>query len=152
MFVLILWDAVLTGSYLMSVLVCPIWFLVALVLAIVRRPGWRVAAARICVPPITLLLVIANSSVQGRIARANSARLIEACERYHAENGAYPQQLDELVPRNLSFVPRAKYCCSQGEFMYWNFEGSGAFFWWVEIPPYGRRTYRFDTGEWGYID
>lgn len=152
MFVIVLYDVALTGSYVFAVLVCPIWFLVAVILEFVQPPTWKVAIAQVLMPIVTLAIVLANSSLQGRIARANSERLIKVCERYRADHGDYPERLDQLVPDYVSAVPRAKYCCAFGAFSYWNFEGPNAFFWWVELPPYGRRTYDLDSKKWGYID
>ena len=48
--------------------------LVAVVRAIARRPSLNVAAIRVLIPVATGLLVIANYSVQKRIAMANSLR------------------------------------------------------------------------------
>ena len=148
--VLIFFDVVVYGCYMFSVLVCPVWCVIAAVRAGLTRAGWGVAAARILIPVVTGLLADANYSVQRTIAMGNAARVIQACERYHEANGAYPERLAELVPRYLSSVPRAKYCCSQSEFWY-----SGAprplLVWW-EIPPFGRRVYNFERGDWGYVD
>jgi hypothetical protein len=148
--VVIFLDVVLEGSYLFAALVCPIWFLVGVVRAIVQRPGWCVAAARVLIPVATLLLVLANYSLQVRIAMANSARLIQACERYREANGNYPERLDDLVPRYLSSIPRAKYCLDDGEFKYYS--PPTPMLRWTQIPPYGRRVYNFETREWNYID
>ena len=41
--VLLAWDGALSGSYVMSVLVCPIWFLVSLLKNAIERPGWGLA-------------------------------------------------------------------------------------------------------------
>lgn len=148
--ILVFWDVVITGSFLFSLLICPIWFVVAVVLVIVRRPNWVVALTRIQMPLFTLVLVFANNSLQTRVARINAARVVEACEQYHEANGTYPESLDELVPRYLSSVPRAKYCLSWGEIRYWGPPIN--FLDWVEVPPFGRRTYAFERGEWGYLD
>ncbi|MBX3412984.1 MAG: hypothetical protein KF708_09880 [Pirellulales bacterium] len=151
-------DVVMSGSFLFSFLICPIWFLVAVVLVLVQRPNWKVGAARVLFPVVTGILVVANSSLQGRIARANAARVIQAVDQYHQANGDYPEQLEDLVPQYLSSVPRAKYCCSQGAFAYWGAERTDymasqrpILVWW-QIPPYGRRIYSFETGEWSYLD
>jgi hypothetical protein len=56
-------DVVLDGSYLFSAVVCPIWLLVSLFRAVVRRPTLGVAAARVVIPLVTGLLVVANYSV-----------------------------------------------------------------------------------------
>jgi hypothetical protein len=148
--VVVFLDVIVDGSYIFAALVCPIWFVAALVRAIARRPSLTVAAARILVPVVTGLVIIANSSLQGKIAMSNAARVIEACEEYRGINGAYPERLSELVPRYLSSVPRAKCCLLFGEF--WYFGSPGHILLWHELPPFGRRVYTFETGKWGYLD
>jgi hypothetical protein len=64
-------DVFFYGSYIFAALVCPLWFLFAMVRAVVRRPRLGVAAARVLTPIITGLLLIANSFVQNRIAMRN---------------------------------------------------------------------------------
>ncbi len=108
------------------------------------------AAIRVLIPVATGLLVIANYSVQKRIAMANSARLIQACEQYREAHGAYPGRLDDLVPHYLGSVPRAKYCCWLSGF--WYLASPQHLLLWYEIPPFGRRVYMFETGEWRYLD
>jgi hypothetical protein len=149
--VVVVLDVVVDGSYTFSALVCPIWFVAAVVRAIARRPSLAVAAFRILVPVVTGMFVIANFSLQGKIAMGNAARVIEACEQYREVNGAYPERLSELVPRFLSSVPKAKYCFMWSEFGYYS--GSpGHLLLWCEFPPFGRRVYNFETGKWRYLD
>jgi len=148
--VVLIFDVVVDGSYMVSVLVCPIWFLVSVVRAIVRRPSLGVAAARLLIPLVTILFAVANHSVQKRIAMGNAARLIQACQQYREANRAYPERLGELVPRYLSSVPRAKYCLTFSEFRYYG--PPLAMLIWYEYPPFGRRIYNFDKGRWGYLD
>jgi hypothetical protein len=148
--VVVVLDVVVDGSYLVSALVCPIWLLIAVVRTIMRPPSFAIGAARILVPVITGLVAFANFSMQGRIAMDNAAHVIQACERYPGINGAYPERLSELVPSYLSSVPRAKYCLLFGEF--WYFGSPGHMLLWHELPPFGRRVYPFDNGEWHYLD
>lgn len=148
--VVILFDVVLCGCYLFSALVCPIWCIVEAVRAALKPPGLDVAAARVLIPILTGLLAFANDSAQRTIAMGNAQRVIEACERYHKANGAYPERLDELVPRYLNSIPRAKYCCSWGEF--WYFGAPRPLLLWYEVPPFGRRIYNFERGAWSWLD
>jgi hypothetical protein len=152
-FALLIWDAGLFGSFLTSFLFCPIWFLVSIVKNAIQRPGWTIALIRITIPPLTLALVLANNAVQLRIAEQNAPRVAAACEQFYAANGKFPKTLDELVPRYLPSVPRAKYCYGFGfgEFVYMNFHGSPILFWYV-IPPHGRRCYDFEHRRWRYLD
>ena len=108
------------------------------------------AAARVLIPVVTGLFVVVNYSVQRTIAMGNAECLIQACERYREDNGAYPERLGELLPRYLNSVPRAKYCCSRSEF--WYFRAPRPLLVWYEVPPFGRRVYNFETGNWRYMD
>lgn len=154
-------DLGFTGTYMFAALVCPIWFVAAVIRTVLRRPSGGVAAASILIPVVIGLLTIANYRLQATIAMSNAADVIEACERYREANGSYPEQLDRVVPRYLSAVPRAKYCFFQGEFWYWGpriFAGEMAdqpfhvMLVWYEFPPFGRRIYDFETGRWTYLD
>lgn len=148
--IVIILDVVIDGSYLFSSLVCPIWFLAAVVRAVMRRPTMGVASARVLFPLVTGLLSVVNYSAQSTIAMANAARLIQACVHYREANGAYPERLGDLAPRYLSSIPRAKYCCSKSEFGYYA-SPRHMLFWWA-CPPFGRMVYAFETGEWRYVD
>jgi hypothetical protein len=149
--VLLSWDVANTGWFGMSALACPVWFLFSILKNTIQRPGWKLALLRIAIPAPTLGVVLANSAVQYRVGKANAPRIIAACEEFHAANGKYPQTLDELVPRYLPSVPRAKYCLMLGEFDYWNLHDHPILVWCV-VPPYGRKVYDFDHRRWGYID
>jgi hypothetical protein len=149
--VLLAWDAVYSGSFLFSLIVCPIWFLGSVLKNAIQRPGWRLALLRIAIPALTLGLVLANDGIQYRIGKANAARVVTACEEFQAANSKFPHTLDELVPRYLPYVPRAKYCVMWGEFSYWNFDEHPILVWCV-VPPFGRRIYSFDDRRWGYLD
>jgi hypothetical protein len=148
---LLAWDAVLSGGFVLSILVSPVWFLVSLAKAIIQRPGWRVGLTRILVPVLTLGLVLGNAAMQTRIASANAKRIIEACEQFRIANGRYPSTLDELKPGYLASVPRAKYSLMFGNFWYWSLDGKTRLMW-VVIPPFGRKIYDFEGRKWGSLD
>ncbi len=148
-FVLIFWDAALSGSFLMSFLVCPIWFLVSILKNLIQRPGWKIALFRIAIPVATLGLVLANNDYQYKMAESNAAQIVTACEQFHAATGKYPQTLDELVPQYLPSVPPAKYCLLFGEFRYWK---DSPMLVWCVVPPYGRAIYNFEERRWNYLD
>lgn len=148
--VVILFDVVISGCYFFSALVCPIWCIVGAVRAGMKQSEPGVAAARVLIPILTGLLAFANYSAQRTIAMGNAERVIEACERYREANGAYPERLAELVPRYLNSIPRAKYCCSWGEF--WYFGPPRPLLFWYEVPPFGRRIYNFERGAWSWLD
>jgi hypothetical protein len=145
------WDVVLAGSFVASLLICPIWFLFSIAKNAIQRPGWRLALFRIAVPVLTLGLVLANNNYQYRIGEANAPKIITACEEFNAANGRYPKSLDELVPRYMPSIPCAKHCLSQGNFLYIGSNGSHMLVWCV-IPPYGRKIYDFEQRQWRYLD
>jgi hypothetical protein len=149
--VLLAWDGALYGSFLTSMIFCPIWFLVSLLKNAIERPGWGLALVRIGIPALTLGLVRANNAVQLGVAEANAQRVVAACEEYHAANGRFPKNLDELVPQYMNSVPFAKYCLGPpGRFAYYN-SGTPKLVWQV-VPPYYRKIYDFHTRSWSYLD
>ncbi|WP_068420408.1 hypothetical protein [Planctomyces sp. SH-PL62] len=149
--VLLVWDGAFFGTFLFSMLICPIWFLVSLVKNAIQRPGWGLALVRIGIPALTLGLLKANDAVQLRVAEVNAQRIVAACEEYHDDNGRFPKNLDELVPQYLNSVPAAKYCMGPpGSFAYYN-SGTPLLVWQV-VPPYYRKIYNFDRRSWSYLD
>ncbi len=148
--VLVFLDVVLDGGYILSAVVCPIWFLVGVIRAATQRSRYSVRAAVVLIPLATGLLVAVNYHVQMGIATANARSLIQACERYRVVNGNYPERLAELVPRYLDSVPKAKCCYSSNDFWYFASAG-GHTLSWNDLPPFGRRVYNFETSEWGEI-
>ncbi len=148
---LLIWDAGIDGSCLMSLMVCPIWLLVSVLKNAIQRPGWRLALLRIAMPALTLGLVLANAAFQFRISEANAVRIIAACEEYHAANGKFPKTLDDLVPRYMPSIPPAKYCLG-GKFVYSSSGEEYHILLWQEAPPYFRKVYQFETRRWRYMD
>jgi hypothetical protein len=149
--VLLAWDAVLTGSFLVSLIFCPLWFIVSILNNAIQRPGWKRALLRISIPALTLVLARANEAVQFRIGEANAPRIIAACENFHATNGKFPKTLDDLVPQYMPSIPRAKYCLAFGKFQYWNSDERPILVWCV-VPPFGRKVYGFEDRRWSYLD
>jgi hypothetical protein len=145
-------DVVISGCYLFSCVFGHIWFFVSLLKNLVQRPGWRIALIRIVFPPLTLGVALANSNYQSKVAEVNADRIVVACEQFHAANGTFPQNLQELVPRFLPYVPRAKYCLMFGEYRYFCYDGSHPILFWYRMPPFLRRVYRFDGLGWHDLD
>jgi hypothetical protein len=148
--ILLAWDVALTGWFGMSFLACPIWFLFSVLKNLIQLPGWRLALLRTAIPPLVLGLVLANNAFQLKIGEANAPRVVAACEEFHTANGKFPKTLDELVPRYMPSVPRAKYCLIYGEFLYLNY-GNPMLVWYV-APPFGRRVYFFEERHWSCLD
>ncbi|HZM02588.1 MAG TPA: hypothetical protein VFC44_06160 [Candidatus Saccharimonadales bacterium] len=126
--VLLLWDVVLTGSFLMSLMVCPVWLLISLIRSLWSRPGWKLAGIKAAIPVVTLGVVFANASFQARIEDGNAGRIIKAAEQYRSATGNYPDTLNDLVPKYLSLVPPAKYCLMHSDgFRYSHHNSAGLF-------------------------
>jgi hypothetical protein len=142
-------DAVLSGTYTLSLIVCPIWFLLSVAKSASIRPGWKLALIRITIPALTFGLVLTNDAIQSSIAETNAAKIISACEAFHAANGKYPKTLGELVPKYMPSVPRAKYCLTFGEFLY---SDAKPMLFWYTVPPFGRKIYNFQERRWSGLD
>jgi hypothetical protein len=144
----------MTGFFGVSFLVCPVWFLVAIVRNAIERPGWRLALFRIGIPPLVLWIAVANDAIQRRIAEVNAERIIAACEEFRAQNGRLPRTLDELEPRYMIHVPPSRYCLSDVPFKYMCSDATGGrtILYWYPLPPYGRAIYDFEKRQWGYLD
>ena len=143
------WDVGMEGCYTLSLLICPLWLLVSLCKNAIWRPGWGIAVFRIAMPVLTLAIAVTNAQFQWRLSDRNAERVIKACEEFRLANGRYPETLDKLVPEFLLSVPPAKYCVS-GNFRYFNCRDHCRL-WWSRYGFY-RRTYNFDTKEWGNLD
>jgi hypothetical protein len=148
--ILLLVDGVIDGSFILSLGVCPIWLVIAFVRACSSRADNALRAARVLLPQLTLLLVLANYHLQVKVAMGNATRIIQACERYRGEHGSYPDRLTDLVPRFLSAVPRAKYCLADASFRYSGPPANTLA--WQRVPPFGRMVYLFRDREWRYVD
>ena len=150
--VLIFFDVVFEGSLELSWMVCPIWFLVALIRASFGHASARVAVARVLVPVVTVLLVYGNFMLQQEIAMDRAGRIVQACKRYREANGAYPQKLNALIPSYLSSIPVAKYCLTQNDFVYYSSSPLEAILWYYPYPPFGSRVYNLERGDWVSLD
>ena len=113
------WDVGNEGSYILSLVICPLWFLISFIKNLIQRPKWGIAVLRVSMPLLTLAIAISNGSLQWKISDVNAERVIKACEEFRVVNGHYPSSLEELVPKYLTSVPPAKYCM-MGKFWYVN--------------------------------
>ena len=145
------WDVAFCGSFLLSFLFCPFWFLGSVLKNAVQRPGWTVAVIRIVIPIVTLAIALGNNELQLKGARANASRIINACNRFHADKGTYPSKLEDLVPAYLPAVPPAKHCLAFGTFFYFDL-GAKHMLMWQVVPPYGRSIYTFEEAKWWSLD
>lgn len=141
------------GSFLLSMLACPLWLIGSVVQSLWRRPEWGVALGRAAIPVAVLAITLANDSLQRRIALGRAERVVAAIRAFHDEQGRYPSDLQELVPKQLPFVPRPKVAIVFNDFSYAAGRGErGAMLWWIDVPPHGKRSYRFDEARWSFTD
>lgn len=85
-------------------------------------------------------------------AETHAARVIEACRAFETRYGVLPARLDALVPEFLPAVPRAKYTIAFGEFTYAASDEKRHTLMYVSLPPFGRRIYNFEDGQWHQLD
>ena len=74
------------------------------------------------------------------IAQSRGQALVSAIQSFRAENRTYPGSLKELVPKYIDRVHVAVY----GGFYYSNDAQAGPLFFYVTLPPFGRRGYCFE--------
>ncbi len=98
----------------------------------------------------TMLVVCALVILNGHIAPLRADRLIDAIETYRRENGAYPEQLESLVPRYIDRIPTAQYTI-MGEFHYQPHVDPEPILWY---NPHGmdHRLYKFGSKTWHYLN
>jgi len=74
-------------------------------------------------------------------AQAKGEMLVAAIKKFQTDNKRYPSDLEELVPKYTNRVPVAAY----GRYYYSNSVEVGPLFFYVTLPPFGRRGYCFDA-------
>jgi len=97
------------------------------------------------------IAVFASNYGNNRLAEHRATELVTVIEQYEIDNGAYPDNLDALIPQYIESVPLAKFTFVTNKFRYFNNNNKPIFFY-VDFPPFGRPTYDFDKKQWFYID
>lgn len=98
-------------------------------------------------------MVLSMIPINRQIAADRAERIIAAAENYRAAHGKYPDHLDQLAPQFIAEIPtKARVTFTDSGFRYFaENEGSHQLMY-VVMPPFGRRTYNFETKSWGFID
>jgi hypothetical protein len=151
---LVLVDAFILNQGGIALLVGAWLVVVSLPLALLLKRYRGVRLLRLAGIGIGLAAVIAVFALnvtQNRMARHRAEAVIAAVEAFHADQKRYPENLAELAPKYLESVPRAKYTVLFGDFIYDAFAGDATLMY-TALPPFGRPTYRFIKGKWGYLD
>lgn len=100
-----------------------------------------------------VVVVLGLIQFSRRVAEERAATIIAAVEAYRAANGAYPERLEQLAPRFIAALPsRARLTFSDSGFRYFAASETSHTLMYVAIPPFGRRTYNFESKSWGFID
>ena len=74
--------------------------------------GFRDRRAKAAIYAYVVCIVIAAAEVNDKIAQNRAIRIIDACERFRVENGAYPGEFSQLVPGYHESIPRCSWSSS----------------------------------------
>lgn len=152
---LLLFDGVIGGQGVFSLLMLVIAVPGLVLLALLRwkdaaRRKRRFLAGAIYAAAAGAAMALIQEDTKG--ARARAQQVIAACREYQRTNGKYPPDLQSLAPRHLSAVPQARRRIFGNRQFNYVFQGTNATLIYVSFPPYGRTTYDFETGKWGFYD
>lgn len=90
--------------------------------------------------------------VYDSIAEKRVIEVADALARYKARQGAYPRQLQNLVPTDLPAIPAAKSGLVMfGEILYLYKESDPGLMY-VSFPPFGRKVLNVETRKWEFVD
>lgn len=84
-------------------------------------------------------------------ARANGETIIAALKSYHAQNGNYPDKLEQLVPAYLAAIPKARFSLTMNTFHYYAAKDSHNLSY-IVMPPFGFSYYNLEKGQWAVKD
>ncbi|MCB1746501.1 MAG: hypothetical protein H6977_02625 [Gammaproteobacteria bacterium] len=143
-------DALVLGQGLLAAGLVLFAVLVLLPRAWLYRQAGRatrpaLAAAGACLACAVAIMVTINFN--NHLARSRAAELVGVIEHFRGVAGRYPRSLEELVPRYLPAVPRAKLALGFDGFLYFNRRGR-VLLAFADAPPFGRQVYDFATRRW----
>ncbi len=124
------------------------WVTLALLLVMIavsyarKRPAGLLVKYALIVAAAAAVVQTANAADK-RHARRASAGLISAAERYKADTGAYPANLEDLRPKYIAKVPRARYTVTNGQYIL----RPGRLYYYVD-PTMLAEEYDFAAGTW----
>lgn len=118
-----------------------------------RRPELRRHRSIVALVTAGVLAVDGGAYwISETLAEKRVVAVADALARYQARNGAYPRQLQTLVPDYLPTTPSAKPgLVLMGGIIYLHNEGKPALMY-VSFPPFGRRVLNVETREWSFMD
>lgn len=146
-------DAFILNQGVISALV-GVWMLLVSLprAAFIKIPEQRNRRfARVTIFLGAVILVFGLNWANNQIARKRAENLVTAIKTFNQKNQRFPEKLDELVPEFIDHVPTAKYTLGDTRFYYLSSPEYHSLFY-VAFPPFGRPTYSFEKGSWGFID
>lgn len=100
---------------------------------------------------IALMGILGIFKFNSQMGANNAKSVIKAVNTYFADNGLYPENLNQLIPIYLESIPSCAYRMMHGEFRYFSDQDDPNLMW-VVTPPFGRRFYYFKDAEWRTLD
>ena len=154
---LFLFDLGYAGQGLLSLLVATLGFGVLTIGALWSATRGAASLARSRALRACLYLVLGLAAFGGArfhvaTATTHAARVIAACRAFEVRHGMLPDRLEDLVPEFLPNVPRAKYTLAWGGFTYSMAGKTRHTLMYTTLPPFGRRVYHFEEGQWSQLD
>jgi len=86
------------------------------------------------------------------LAESRANKLIIAVEKYKETEKAYPDKLEQLVPKYIPSIPSAKIGIMSNNSFGYTGNTDSPFLYYYVLPPFGRRLYYFETKQWGFLD
>jgi len=136
-------DALILGQGGITLFATPIIFIIAIGVGIARKDRLLIGALRAVLPLLMFVAVAGTVMLHLKHAEAASKAVISACEAFAKDQGRFPEKLEELTPKYLHSIPRARYTVFFGGFTY-QAEPQEHTLGWITIPPFGRRYYVFE--------
>lgn len=98
-----------------------------------------------------VFFVFAINYINNKIAFSRATELIKVINKYNSDLGAYPDNLEALIPDYIKSIPSAKITLSDSEFLYF-YDREKTLLLFTVLPPFGRRVYSFNMHKWQTID
>lgn len=147
-------DAIWLGQGAIAVFTLLILFFIALprnLWAWKNKPLRNLRAAKLLIYLLMALAIGATIRTDLAFAKRHAETLIVALKQYQAKHGAYPNQLEQLVPEFLPAIPQARFSLTQNTFFYHAADNSHTLSYMV-MPPFGWESHNLETGRWTMRD
>lgn len=100
---------------------------------------------------MALVGIVGIFNFNSHMGEKNAQRIIKAVNTYYADNGHYPENLNQLIPIYLERIPKCAYRITDSQYRYFPDPGDPNLMWAV-VPPFGRRIYFFKDAKWRTLD